>query len=57
MRSYSNEVEKNKSEPEKKVGLYQKMKQMFKEYWYVIVPVHVITSTIWYGSFYYLVKR
>uniref|UniRef100_A0A2M3ZBT0 DUF1279 domain-containing protein n=1 Tax=Anopheles braziliensis TaxID=58242 RepID=A0A2M3ZBT0_9DIPT len=26
---------------------------MYKEYWYVLVPVHCITSVVWFGSFYY----
>ncbi|EEB15890.1 conserved hypothetical protein [Pediculus humanus corporis] len=27
---------------------------MYKEYWYVLIPVHLITSSIWFGGFYYL---
>ena len=25
---------------------------MFKDYWYVLVPVHVATSVVWFGGFY-----
>lgn len=34
----------------------QKLKKMFKEYWYVLLPVHISTSAIWLGSFYYMAK-
>ncbi|XKL69407.1 hypothetical protein PGB90_007176 [Kerria lacca] len=39
-----------------KPSLLQKFKQMYKEYWYVLVPVHLITSAFWFTSFYYLSK-
>lgn len=41
---------------EQKKTLWQKFKQMYKEYWYVLVPVHLVTSTVWYGSFYYIAR-
>lgn len=44
-------------EKEKKLTLFQKFKKMYKEYWYVLVPVHLITSAGWFGSFYYMAKR
>lgn len=44
-------------EPEKKPGLIQKFKQMYKDYWYVLLPVHMSTSAIWFGGFYYLVSQ
>ncbi|XP_068083271.1 uncharacterized protein C18orf19 homolog A isoform X2 [Anabrus simplex] len=40
----------------KKVGLVQKFKQMYRDYWYVLVPVHLVTSIGWFGGFYYLAK-
>ncbi|CAH1644774.1 unnamed protein product [Spodoptera littoralis] len=44
-------------EPTKvKVGLIQKFKVMYRDYWYVLIPVHVATSIIWFGSFYYVVR-
>ena len=33
-----------------------KFKQMFKDYWYILVPVHVATSIVWFGSFYFMCK-
>lgn len=47
----------NASEPEKKPSLLQRFKQMYKDYWYVLVPVHLVTSAFWFTSFYYLTKR
>ena len=34
----------------------QKFKKMFKDYWYVLIPVHVATSIVWYGGFYVMCK-
>ncbi|XP_049529297.1 uncharacterized protein C18orf19 homolog A [Anopheles darlingi] len=36
-----------------KLGLFARFKKMYKEYWYVLVPVHCLTSVVWFGSFYY----
>lgn len=41
----------------KKLGLFAKFKKMYKEYWYVLLPAHIVTSTVWFGSFYYLSTR
>lgn len=41
---------------EKKVGIVKKFKQMWKDYWYVLIPVHVATSVVWYGGFYVMCK-
>ncbi|KOB70455.1 Uncharacterized protein OBRU01_05477 [Operophtera brumata] len=41
---------------EKKPGLIQRFRQMYKDYWYVLLPVHMCTSAIWFGSFYYAVR-
>ncbi|CAG0893015.1 unnamed protein product [Darwinula stevensoni] len=49
------QVSKGKEEektPAKKPGLVQRFKQMYKDYWYILVPVHCVTSAIWFGSFY-----
>jgi hypothetical protein len=27
---------------------------MAKKYWYVVLPVHLVTSTLWFGSFYFI---
>lgn len=42
--------------PEKKLSLYQRFKHMYRDYWYVLVPVHLVTSAGWFGCFYYLAK-
>ncbi|XP_034828102.1 uncharacterized protein C18orf19 homolog A [Maniola hyperantus] len=47
---------KTPQEPEKKPGLIQRFKQMYKDYWYVLLPVHMTTSAIWFGGFYYCVS-
>lgn len=43
--------------PGSKQGLIQKFKLMYRDYWYVLLPVHVATSIVWFGSFYYTVRR
>ncbi|KAG8222963.1 hypothetical protein J437_LFUL000258 [Ladona fulva] len=55
---YSNDAGKGSStdNEEKKPTLLQRFKQMYRDYWYVLVPVHVATSIVWYGSFYYIAK-
>lgn len=40
-----------------KLGLFAKFKLMYKKYWYVLIPVHVVTSAGWMCGFYYLSKR
>lgn len=30
----------------------QKFKEIVKKYWYIAVPAHIGTSTLWFGSFY-----
>lgn len=39
-----------------KLSLLQRFKQMYRDYWYVLVPVHLITSLGWFAGFYYLAK-
>ncbi|KAI8127845.1 FAM210A-like [Lucilia cuprina] len=39
-----------------KLGLFAKFKLMYKKYWYVLIPVHVVTSAGWMCGFYYLSK-
>ncbi|KAH8245377.1 hypothetical protein KR032_009549 [Drosophila birchii] len=38
------------------MSLMSKFKHMYKKYWYVLIPVHVVTSLGWFGGFYYLSK-
>lgn len=40
----------------KKAGLIQRFKEMARDYWYVLLPVHAATSIIWFGGFYYAVS-
>lgn len=38
-------------------SLYGRFKDMAKKYWYVLVPVHLVTSAVWFGGLYYLASR
>ncbi|XP_066141906.1 uncharacterized protein C18orf19 homolog A-like [Euwallacea fornicatus] len=49
-----NTEEQGANKDEKKLSLFQRFKQMYRDYWYVLVPVHLVTSAAWFGSFYYL---
>lgn len=40
---------------EEKLSTFQKMKQMYKEHGKVVILVHLVTSAVWFGSFYYIV--
>lgn len=40
--------------PPKKPGIIAQFKDLYKRYWYVMLPVHVVTSTGWLAAFYYL---
>jgi Protein of unknown function (DUF1279) len=40
-----------------KMGLVARFKHMYKQYWYVLLPVHFVTSAAWLGGFYYVSKR
>ncbi|CAG9566680.1 unnamed protein product [Danaus chrysippus] len=52
----STDSNKASKEPEKKPGIIQRFKQMYKDYWYVVLPVHMTTSALWFGGFYYCVR-
>lgn len=41
----------------KKLSLYGKIKAMYRDYWYVLVPVHVASSVVFFGAFYYAASR
>jgi len=60
IRCYSDKIhvkiKPDKEPPEKKLSLLQRFKQMYRDYWYVLVPVHLVTSAAWFGGFYYLAK-
>ncbi|XP_011063299.1 PREDICTED: protein FAM210A isoform X2 [Acromyrmex echinatior] len=46
-----------KPQTEQKLTIFQKMKQMTKDYWHVLIPVHVITSIGWIAIFYTAVRN
>lgn len=46
-------TEKPEEAVPEKLGLFARFKKMYKEYWYVLVPVHCLTSVMWFGGFYY----
>lgn len=41
---------------EKKLSLFQKFKEMYRDYWYVLLPVHCVTSGFWFAGFYFLAE-
>lgn len=44
-------------EDDSKLTLAQRFKKMFKQYWYVVLPVHAVTSCAWFGLFYAISAR
>ncbi|BFG05367.1 protein FAM210A-like [Drosophila madeirensis] len=38
------------------MGLFVRFRHMYKQYWYVLIPVHCVASMCWFGGFYYLSK-
>lgn len=55
--SPDDDTSKNPEEPAEKLSLFKRYKKMLKEYWYVLLPVHGVTSVFWFGGFYYAAKR
>jgi len=56
-RLFSNSTALHSKEPEpQKEGIVKRFKMMAKNYWYVLIPVHVATSIVWFGGFYVLAK-
>ena len=41
----------------KKPSIFQRMKQLTKDYWYILIPVHIATSIGWVSIFYVAVKK
>lgn len=39
------------------MGLVQRFKKTFKQYGKVLIPVHLVTSSIWFGTFYYAAMK
>merc|ERR1719158_2720826 len=55
--STSNISAKDKEQKsQKKPGIIAKFKKMAKDYWYVLFPVHIATSIVWFGGFYIMLK-
>ena len=52
-----NNVKESGVQSDVKLSLFQRFKQMSKDYWYVLIPVHIVTSVGWFGGFYFAVKR
>ncbi|BFZ13367.1 hypothetical protein BsWGS_16406 [Bradybaena similaris] len=46
----------NEAEPVQKLTLYQRFKKTYKEHGKILVAVHILTSTVWLGSFYTLAR-
>lgn len=42
---------------DKSISLYQRFKKTFRQYGKVLIPVHLITSGIWFGTFYYAAMK
>eukprot|EP00094_Tigriopus_californicus_P008508 TCALIF_08200-PA protein Name:"Similar to FAM210A Protein FAM210A (Gallus gallus)" AED:0.06 eAED:0.06 QI:0/0/0/0.66/1/1/3/0/205 len=59
-RTYSSDDKKTaeleRLEKAGQLSLSQRFKLQFKRYWYVLVPVHVATSVVWFGGFYLMCK-
>lgn len=39
-----------------RLSFFQRYKKLLKEFWYVLIPVHCVTSTFWFGSAFLLAK-
>uniref|UniRef100_A0A8C6S824 Family with sequence similarity 210 member Ab n=1 Tax=Neogobius melanostomus TaxID=47308 RepID=A0A8C6S824_9GOBI len=39
------------------IGLFQRFKRTFKQYGKVMIPVHLVTSSVWFGTFYYAAMK
>ncbi|XP_043923119.1 protein FAM210A [Protopterus annectens] len=42
---------------DKSIGLFQRFKKTFKQYGKVMIPVHLVTSSLWFGTFYYAAMK
>nr|XP_025044790.1 protein FAM210A isoform X2 [Pelodiscus sinensis] len=59
--SHGSPVESISLEPDplqdKSISLFQRFKRTFKQYGKVMIPVHLLTSSVWFGSFYYAAMK
>ncbi|XP_070768250.1 uncharacterized protein C18orf19 homolog A-like [Enoplosus armatus] len=42
---------------DKSSGLVQRFKKTFKQYGKVMIPLHLLTSSVWFGTFYYAAMK
>ncbi|XP_056142239.1 uncharacterized protein C18orf19 homolog B [Lampris incognitus] len=42
---------------DKSISLFQRFKKTFKQYGKVMIPVHLVTSSVWFGTFYYAAMK
>lgn len=42
---------------DKSIGLVQRFKKTFKQYGKVMIPLHLVTSSVWFGTFYYAAMK
>ncbi|XP_059411420.1 uncharacterized protein C18orf19 homolog A-like [Carassius carassius] len=42
---------------DRSISLIQRFKKTFKQYGKVMIPVHLLTSTVWFGTFYYAAMK
>uniref|UniRef100_A0A3Q3QSR5 DUF1279 domain-containing protein n=1 Tax=Monopterus albus TaxID=43700 RepID=A0A3Q3QSR5_MONAL len=42
---------------DKTIGLFQRFKKTFNQYGKVMIPVHLLTSSVWFGTFYYAAMK
>lgn len=42
---------------DRSISLYQRFKKTFRQYGKVLIPVHLITSAVWFGTFYYAAMK
>ncbi|XP_038602255.1 protein FAM210A [Tachyglossus aculeatus] len=42
---------------DKSISLFQRFKKTFRQYGKVMIPVHLLTSTVWFGTFYYAAMK
>lgn len=49
--------EVNEWQQMRQLSLTKKLKFMFTKYWYISIPIHFITSILWFGTSYLIAKR
>ncbi|XP_036371820.1 uncharacterized protein C18orf19 homolog A [Megalops cyprinoides] len=42
---------------DKSISILQRFKRTFKQYGKVMIPVHLVTSSVWFGTFYYAAMK